>query len=148
MDLVKEFQEKIKQVSTDSKIMIFHDIDADGISAAVLLSKYFLKRGVSQIDYWYLKDGRRRIDSDLIQKLNKEGYDYFFILDIAGDEFKEELKQISSFIFIVDHHLIVNELKDLSHVLLIKPQIVDNSRDPSTYPTGWFLYNLLKPLFH
>ncbi len=136
----------LENLKPSSKIMIFHDTDMDGIGAASLASRYFLLQNISSIDYWYLKKGHRRIDKELIKKINKENYDLLLILDIAGDEFEKDLEKINSSIVIIDHHILFNDYESNNKIAVIKPQLITFREDPSKYPTAKLTYDLLKEL--
>ncbi|GEM_PF-6662392 len=150
--MIKVFNDLMEEIKKyDNKVLIYHDIDADGLCSAILLKKY-LEKNVIDLKLVPHHGGPRKV-SDKMKKIIKEYQpSYLMILDLAYDDDIEnliklkrelELKKIA----IIDHHELnryieenIYNLKD--EVTIIKPQLFSNV-PPERYPTSKLVYDLI-----
>jgi len=133
-------QNFFKSIKADDKIAIIHDADPDGICSAVLTA-HLLKRLKNKKPALMMGGRQEWLTSNSILKKNKITKVIF--LDISGDQFPKEIKQMAKFadVIIIDHHKL--ETKHIAkNVLIYKPQFVCPGFDPSQYSTTKLVYDL------
>lgn len=128
----------LEKIAGFNKIFLFHDRDADGISAGVITAAAIKKITgrkpffIEAVDYPKLsKQLKKAINSDLV-----------IIVDVAIDARPDMVKEIekNSFVLVIDHHKIVNDLNSKKTVF-IKPQMFSGI-EPASYPASKFCLDL------
>ncbi len=117
--LLKAAAQFLKQAEPASTAIVYHKSCGDGIAAAAIVARTFLKIFGKQpkiLAHAYSEDFRKLIDS--IKK-----YKSVIFLDLSIDKNKKELLDLkkSSKILIVDHHELTNNLND-SGILHVHPK--------------------------
>ena len=122
-----------------SPIRIISHLDADGLSAASIMTKT-----LSNIDKQFILSVVRQVSPQLLKELKNEKYDTYLFLDLGSGN----LKEIDSFlknkaIYILDHHIPQNHPTNFSH---LNPHLhnINGSRDISGAGVAYLFSKCLK----
>lgn len=116
---------------------IFHHTDPDGISSGIILSKFVQSTTGKQPETY--PTSYADIQKEIITKMiKKDKLQKIIIVDIAVDEQKKRLEQISKETswFLVDHHELYSDSENI-----LKPQKFSDIQ-ASSYPCGKITYDL------
>ena len=117
LDGMKEATERIKKaIDLKEKIVIYGDYDCDGISACVILYKYFLSKGVTPDVYIPNRfDDGYGLSFDMIDEVvEKSKPDLIITVDLGVTAVKEveKIKSLGVDIIVTDHHEPSSEIPD------------------------------------
>ena len=124
LDGMKEATERIeKAINNKEKIAVYGDYDCDGISACVILYKYFLSRNVLTDVYIPNRfDDGYGLSFDMIDEIVKENKPDLIITVDLGVTAVEEVEKIKAYgidIIVTDHH---EPLETLPDCIVIDPK--------------------------
>ena len=95
------FKEEIRNIGKSRKIVVFSHVDADGVSAGVLVYKALKENGFNVIDLLYPEKGENGFSDSAIDRVLKRKPDVVFIVDLGS--YKKEFKGVER-VIIIDHH--------------------------------------------
>ena len=95
------FKEEIKSIEKERRIVILSHVDADGVSAGVLVHKALRENGFNVVDLLYPKKGENGFSDSVIGRVLEKKPDAVFIVDLGS--YKKEFKGVEK-IIIIDHH--------------------------------------------
>ncbi|MFC1774736.1 DHH family phosphoesterase [Nanoarchaeota archaeon] len=146
-DLIEQYRDFINSLAKNDKIYILHDIDADGITSAVLLSKIIERTSSANIS-GTLTPGRSGIITDeFIQKVKSENITTVITLDLTADVDLVQLNKLAKHakILIIDHHKIYHHPRS-KNVLMIKPKMIFDEVNSAKFANAMFVYFLTQDL--
>jgi len=130
---IKKSAERFLQKSKNKKIKIISHYDTDGITSAAILSKT-LKKLDKDFSVKIIKNLRK----NFLKELNNE--ELIIFLDL-GSSLLEEINQINSDIFILDHHEIKNQPGE--NTSIINPHLFENRKISASGITYLFCRELI-----
>ena len=147
-DAFSHFDKIAKSYSKKDKIALIHDLDADGISAAVIVMhslEIFRGKGPDLVVTQRYKTVE--ILPETIGAISAAGISKVIIVDMASEQVFDSLKKLES---VVGHVLILDHHKRYTYpsskgVLILKSQDVSGI-DPSRYPASKLVFDLFSRL--
>tara|TARA_Y100000034_G_scaffold135071_1_gene205570 strand:- start:341 stop:1402 length:1062 start_codon:yes stop_codon:yes gene_type:complete len=134
----KKFNSFIKDLKPSDRIVLVHDTDGDGVSAAALMIKACQRLDLNCVGAVPFVRYKRMSVAERILSLEPT---HVMVLDISAEQYEDFLaKMTDKKILIIDHHVIVDEPHG---VLLLKPQTIGYEGDPGDYPTGKLVYDFM-----
>lgn len=124
-DAVEKFKYFINNISKTDNVALMHDTDADGISAAVIVSKSLEKKGINISKFLIQDHGSKRTITDSFAKnLKDNNITKLICVDIALEDFID-IDKIEIPILVIDHHQSINRNK-YSNITVYKPSFVQD----------------------
>ena len=77
------FEKEIKNIGKNKKIVIFSHVDADGVSAGVLVYKTLKENGFNVTDLLYPEKGENGFSDSAISRVLEKKPDVVFIVDLV-----------------------------------------------------------------
>ncbi len=139
---------KSQQKNPERKILVIHDADGDGISAAKILTEGLQKLGI-QVHFRFAAFERTNVFGDfLLNFISSRKVETVFTCDINlfATNFKMQVEKLQGKQFIVfDHHETPQQVAQgiPENVLYIHPMLTFNYPDPSRYCTSKLVYDVL-----
>ncbi|RLD15159.1 MAG: hypothetical protein DRI28_01460 [Caldiserica bacterium] len=95
------FEKEIKNIGKNKKIVIFSHVDADGVSAGVLVYKTLKENGFNVTDLLYPEKGENGFSDSAISRVLEKKPDVVFIVDLGS--YKRNFEGVEK-VIIIDHH--------------------------------------------
>lgn len=112
-DQIKKGVDLLFEKSKNKKVIVISHFDADGISSAGIMVQA-LKREDIDFSLKIIK----RLDKEFIQKISPD--EILMFLDLGSGSL-DELKILNNFVFVLDHHEIVQDIP--ANIMMINPQL-------------------------
>lgn len=148
-NLKKAAKRILKAVKNKEKIILFGDVDLDGVSSIIILKETLMSLGAEDVIVYFPdrnKDGYG-INKEALKSLSKQGKALFIALDCGITNFEEVklAKKLGFEMMIIDHHQI------LSNKLPQASIIVDPLQKGDKYPfkrlaTAGLVYKLVQEI--
>lgn len=109
-----------KHIKARSKILIFADVDVDGILSCFILHRYLELIGFpkSKIDTFINKGKQHGISDDLKEHIKQTNPDFVIIVDSSSNQV-EDIKSLGVPTLVIDHHEIThNELRSDDYIII------------------------------
>lgn len=132
----------------EDRIAIVYDSDPDGVASAVILAKAIERLRGKKIDLaLHMKRDSYGVDRRLLRLVRKQEITHVFTVDVAFDEQPDSLNVLTHHteVVVIDHHSLHNELQS-AHLLILKPQLLWNDKDPATYASSKLVYDLVQKI--
>lgn len=145
---IKEFLSFVGNLSSNDKIAILHDSDADGVSAAVITAKSIYRiTGKKPVLVFTQTKRMVSIEQNTISILKKNKINKLFVLDLAVDQNKKTVGQVEKFseIIVIDHHKIYSDISS-KKTTFIKASMLSKKIEPSRYATAKMCFDLFSKI--
>ena len=131
-----EYSQKIEELLKAEKKLIVYHRDIDGTTSAALFLK-FLSSPAIPLEYDDIEEG-------VIRRIIQEEPEVVVILDMAIDQYGQEVKKLekSCRVVIIDHHVITKNLNS-KKTLHINPRFENQA---AYLPSSYLVYHLLKKM--
>ncbi len=142
-DIYKKLFLAIKEITSDTQVAIFHDLDPDGLTSCAILDRALFRiRGRRSDLHIHQERGGVTISQNTISTLQKKNIGVLFCLDRAVDQDPETVKSCEKIckLIVIDHHQYTNDIAS-ERCLFIKPDKFSEV-DSSKYPTARMVYDL------
>lgn len=133
----------VSEITKDTKIGIFHDVDPDGISSAAILDRAIFRIRGKRADELLIQDrGAVTITQQIIDKVKAKKIETLFILDRAIDQDPAMAKECERHckLIVIDHHQYKNNIQS-ARCTFIKADMFSDI-PMSAYPTARMVYDL------
>ena len=149
----KEAAEKVLDyVSNKAKMLTIVDADVDGFTSSAIIYQYIKKLDKDADIDFILHEHKGHGLSDLIDDIinNVEHYDLIIIPDAGTNDYHhiENLKQLNTFVVILDHHILNEDSEISSNCIIVNNQISPNypNKDLTGAGVTWQFCRLLDRL--
>lgn len=149
----KEAAEKVLEyVNNKAKILTIVDADVDGFTSSAIIYQYIKKLDKDADIDFILHEHKGHGLSDLIDDIinNVEHYDLIIIPDAGTNDYQhiEDLKQLNTFVVILDHHILNEDSEISSNCIIVNNQISPNypNKDLTGAGVTWQFCRLLDRL--
>ena len=149
----KQAAEKVLDyVSNKAKILTIVDADVDGFTSSAIIYQYIKKLDKDADIDFILHEHKGHGLSDLIDDIinNIEHYDLIIIPDAGTNDYQhiENLKQLNTFVVILDHHILNEDSEISSNCIIVNNQISPNypNKDLTGAGVTWQFCRLLDRL--
>ena len=149
----KEAAEKVLDyVNNKAKILTIVDADVDGFTSSAIIYQYIKKLDKDANIDFILHEHKGHGLSDLIDDIinNIEHYDLVIIPDAGTNDYQhiENLKQLNTFVVILDHHILNEDSEISSNCIIVNNQISPNypNKDLTGAGVTWQFCRLLDRL--
>lgn len=149
----KEAAEKVLEyVNNKAKILTIVDADVDGFTSSAIIYQYIKKLDKDADIDFILHEHKGHGLSDLIDDIinNIEHYDLIIIPDAGTNDYQhiEDLKQLNTFVVILDHHILNEDSEISSNCIIVNNQISPNypNKDLTGAGVTWQFCRLLDRL--
>lgn len=149
----KEAAEKVLDyVNNKAKILTIVDADVDGFTSSAIIYQYIKKLDKDADIDFILHEHKGHGLSDLIDDIinNIEHYDLIIIPDAGTNDYQhiEDLKQLNTFVVILDHHILNEDSEISSNCIIVNNQISPNypNKDLTGAGVTWQFCRLLDRL--
>ena len=145
-DLVKKFTDFIREITTEDRIAILHDMDPDGSCSAIILKKALFTLGVQPKYIHHLVEGKEKtyFTQTIRKELSSRNINKIICLDKPVDmSYPKDIEYLQTFekVCIVDHHKMDKDINS-EKIVLIKPQLFAKNIEPTKYNTSKIVYDL------
>ena len=149
----KQAAEKVLDyVNNKAKILTIVDADVDGFTSSAIIYQYIKKLDKDADIDFILHEHKGHGLSDLIDDIinNIEHYDLIIIPDAGTNDYQhiEDLKQLNTFVVILDHHILNEDSEISSNCIIVNNQISPNypNKDLTGAGVTWQFCRLLDRL--
>lgn len=149
----KQAAEKVLEyVNNKAKILTIVDADVDGFTSSAIIYQYIKKLDKDADIDFILHEHKGHGLSDLIDDIinNTEHYDLIIIPDAGTNDYQhiEDLKQLNTFVVILDHHILNEDSEISSNCIIVNNQISPNypNKDLTGAGVTWQFCRLLDRL--
>ncbi len=143
MDLLKQFDEFVRNLTRDDVIGVIFHADPDGICSAVI-SAIAIERLLKKKIALFHTQGHTQIavESDLVKYLRDKGVTKAIFVDLAIDQKPENFYELEQYMdcLVIDHHKLYYNLNS-EETVHIKPQMIDSEAEGSKYCASKMCYD-------
>lgn len=130
----------LKEINDKDRVVICFDQDGDGISSAVILSKFFERNHITNFNYVPF---RRHSRDQVAENILKYDPTKLIVLDISAEEYPEFTSRFTEIdLMIIDHHRTDIHSDEF---LILKPEKIGFEKSYQ-YPTAKLVYELCSKL--
>ncbi len=132
----------LKEINSNDRVVICFDQDGDGISSAVILSKFFERSHITNFNYVpFRRHSRDQVAEDIL----KYNPTKLIVLDISAEEYPEFTSRFTEIDFmIIDHHRTDIQSDEF---LILKPEKIGFEKSYQ-YPTAKLVYELCSKMIN
>ncbi len=143
-ELLARFDEFTEKIAESDKIALAHHSDADGFGSGLIVEKALEKLRGKRADTRFIPPVHEYfLSGKTLGEFREKGIQKLVSVDLGLDArpqaFLEEEKSFSS--LILDHHKLCEDLNSRNTIML-KPQLLLYSCEPSKYPCAKFVFDL------
>ena len=130
----------LSYVQSKSKILVVVDADVDGFTSSAIIYQYIKKLDAEADIDFILHEHKGHGLSDLIEDIinNIEHYDLIIIPDAGSNDYQyiENLKQLNTFVIILDHHILNDDSLISNNCILVNNQTSPNYKNKDLTGAG------------
>ncbi len=137
----------VGDLAFNDRVAVLHDSDADGVSAAVIVSKAIERIRGKKPDFVFTQFKRMvSIEPQTVTLLRKKKINKLIVLDLAVDQRPKKVKEIEKFarVMVIDHHKVYHNLSSKKTVFL-KAGLLSKV-EPSKYATSKLSFDLFSKI--
>ncbi|MBU0461957.1 MAG: DHH family phosphoesterase [Nanoarchaeota archaeon] len=141
-EVIEKFKDFISSIDVDDNVAILHDTDMDGMTAAVLVKKGLEEIGIDVKMHLPKRHGERAVTTSFMQILQENDISVLICVDLPLESYEsinllQEMK-----VLVIDHHPVEKDYSHINNLLVIKPDMLQSTLDPSRICSANIVYSL------